>query len=365
MSLIPADHATQGWPGWLRRALLCALALALVAGCLSLLAFAIASWSPPVRPPARNPFGAALPREALPSTTGIGAVLIAWQSSFYRELTATLKAIAQVPAAIWGLLGLSFGYGVFHAAGYIPFIANTIENPKRQGEVLRSMSEHDIAGLIICPARGTRPSDIETMAQLGVPVVLAMRRLAGPRYSSVTPDNLRGARRATEHLLALGHRRIAFFGGYSDMIAQNDRCGGYQAALVAAGIAVDPMLVIEGPPNRECGQNAIGHVLDMAVPPTAALCFNDVVAFGVLTGLERRGLAAGRDFALVGFDDVAEARHTNPPLTTVHVDTGALGERAAHQVLRMIHGDARPEEFVSDVDLVVRASCGAATGRLQ
>ncbi|MBN9443270.1 nickel transporter [Bosea sp. (in: a-proteobacteria)] len=117
MSLIPADHATQGWPGWLRRALLCALALALVAGCLSLLAFAIASWSPPVRPPARNPFGAALPREALPSTTGIGAVLIAWQSSFYRELTATLKAIAQVPAAIWGLLGLSFGYGVFHAAG--------------------------------------------------------------------------------------------------------------------------------------------------------------------------------------------------------------------------------------------------------
>jgi LacI family transcriptional regulator len=252
---------------------------------------------------------------------------------------------------------------VFHAAGYIPFIANTIENPKRQGEVLRSMSEHDIAGLIICPARGTRPSDIETMAQLGVPVVLAMRRLAGPRYSSVTPDNLRGARRATEHLLALGHRRIAFFGGYSDMIAQNDRCGGYQAALVAAGIAVDPMLIIEGPPNRECGQNAIGHVLDMAVPPTAALCFNDVVAFGVLTGLERRGLAAGRDFALVGFDDVAEARHTNPPLTTVHVDTGALGERAAHQVLRMIHGDARPEEFVSDVDLVVRASCGAATGR--
>lgn len=252
---------------------------------------------------------------------------------------------------------------VFHAAGYIPFIANTIENPKRQGEVLRSMSEHDIAGLIICPARGTRPSDIETMAQLGVPVVLAMRRLAGPRYSSVTPDNLRGARRATEHLLALGHRRIAFFGGYSDMIAQNDRCGGYQAALVAAGIAVDPMLIIEGPPNRECGQNAIGHVLDMAVPPTAALCFNDVVAFGVLTGLERRGLSAGRDFALVGFDDVAEARHTNPPLTTVHVDTGALGERAAHQVLRMIHGDARPEEFVSDVDLVVRASCGAATGR--
>ncbi len=116
MSLNPAEHAMRAWPGWVRRALLCVLALAVVAGGLALLAFAGSLWSPPAPPP-RNPFGTALPREALPSTTGIGAVLIAWQSSFYRELTATLKAIAQTPAAIWGLLGLSFGYGVFHAAG--------------------------------------------------------------------------------------------------------------------------------------------------------------------------------------------------------------------------------------------------------
>lgn len=117
MSLNPAERAMPVGPGWVRRALLCALALAVVAGGLALLAFAVSLWSPPAPPPPRNPFGTALPREALPSTTGIGAVLIAWQSSFYRELTATLKAIAQTPAAIWGLLGLSFGYGVFHAAG--------------------------------------------------------------------------------------------------------------------------------------------------------------------------------------------------------------------------------------------------------
>ncbi|PPE79474.1 LacI family transcriptional regulator [Kaistia algarum] len=252
---------------------------------------------------------------------------------------------------------------VFHGAGYIPFIANTIENPKRQAEVLRSMSEHDIAGLIICPARGTRPADIATLGGLGFPTVLAMRRLAGQKFSSVTPDNRRGAQRATEHLIALGHRRIAFFGGYADMIAQNERCGGYRAAMDAAGLPIDPGWIIEGPPNRDCGASAIGRVLDMENAPTAALCFNDVVAFGVLSGLERRGLVAGRDFALVGFDDVAEARHTNPPLTTVHVDTAALGERAAHMVLRMIGGDTRPEEFVSDVDLVVRASSGGSIGR--
>lgn len=93
------------------------LALAVVAGVIALIGWLIALYSPPPPPPPRNPFGTALPREALPSTTGLGAVLIAWQSSFYRALTATLKAIAQTPTAIWGLLGLCFAYGVFHAAG--------------------------------------------------------------------------------------------------------------------------------------------------------------------------------------------------------------------------------------------------------
>jgi LacI family transcriptional regulator len=80
----------------------------------------------------------------------------------------------------------------------------------------------------------------------------------------------------------------------------------------------------------------------------------------MLDGLARRGLAAGRDFGLVGFDDVREARHTAPPLTSVAVDSLALGERAAHAVLRMMHGDSKAEDYVGDVELVVRESCGAA-----
>ena len=93
------------------------LALALVAGALGLIAWLLSLYFPPPPPPPRNPFGTALPREALPATSGLGAVILAWQSSFYRELTATLKAIAQSPAALPALLGLAFGYGVFHAAG--------------------------------------------------------------------------------------------------------------------------------------------------------------------------------------------------------------------------------------------------------
>jgi nickel/cobalt transporter (NicO) family protein len=116
MSLSASGPALH-WPSLSRRLIVAALALAFIAALLAGLGALIAFWSPPPPPPPRNPFGGALPREALPVTTGVFGVLLAWQSQFYREMTATLKAVAQTPAALWSLLLLGFGYGVFHAAG--------------------------------------------------------------------------------------------------------------------------------------------------------------------------------------------------------------------------------------------------------
>ncbi|AOO79353.1 nickel/cobalt transporter [Bosea vaviloviae] len=117
MSLTPSQSTPLAWPSLSRRLIVVVVTLALVAGVLALLAQFVTSLSPVPPPPPRNPFGGAMPREALPSTTGIGGLLLAWQSSFYRELTAALKAIHQSPAALWSLMALAFGYGVFHAAG--------------------------------------------------------------------------------------------------------------------------------------------------------------------------------------------------------------------------------------------------------
>ncbi|RWG38415.1 MAG: LacI family transcriptional regulator, partial [Mesorhizobium sp.] len=111
--------------------------------------------------------------------------------------------------------------------------------------------------------------------------------------------------------------------------------------------------------SRRGGMACLETALAAAEPPTAALCFNDAVAFGVMLALRKRGLEAGADFAVVGFDDVAEAEHYMPALTSVAVDTPGLGERAAHVMLKMIQSrTTRAEDHIGAVSLVVRESCG-------
>ena len=251
---------------------------------------------------------------------------------------------------------------VFRTSGLVCLIAHTAESPNRQADVLRTMREQAVSGLIICPARGTDASALSDFNGAGTPVVLAMRRFPGLRLASVVPDNAQGAAEAVRHLLNLGYRRIAFLGGHDDMSAQRDRHEGYAQALAAAGAPVDPDLVIESAPTRDGGITAIGAVLALDDPADAALCFNDVVAFGAILGLRRNRRKAGRDFGVVGFDDVREAGEHMPALTTVSVDSAGIGARAAQAALRMIEsGRMSAEEQTTSVHLVVRESCGART----
>jgi len=195
-------------------------------------------------------------------------------------------------------------------------------------------------------------------------MVLAIRRIIGARTSLVVSDNVGGAARATEHLIGLGHRDIAFVGGISHMVVLQDRVAGFTRAMNAAGLAVDPSLISEGMPTKEGGFNAMSRLLSVEKRPTAVVCFNDVVAIGAMLAIARRGLVAGRDIAIVGFDDTTEARHVSPALTTVSVDSGGLGERAAQMLLRQINeGERRLDTHVGEATLVVRESCGAMLGR--
>ncbi|MBI3674712.1 MAG: LacI family DNA-binding transcriptional regulator [Rhizobiales bacterium] len=249
---------------------------------------------------------------------------------------------------------------VLQSAGFISFIANTAENPVRQAEVIRRMQEHGVAGIIVCATRGTAEDAFDDLIGQGIPVVQAMRRIAGSRASLVIPDNRAGAASAVAHLVSLGHRRIAFAGGFGETSVHLDRVAGYRDGLEQAGLPFDPELVFRGPPNRDFGAACVGSLLRGDDPATALLGFNDAVALGACNGLRRFGKEPGREFAVVGFDDVSEAAQAVPALTTVAVDPQGLGERAAQLILRQA-GEDHPasQEYIGVARLIIRESCGA------
>jgi LacI family transcriptional regulator len=244
--------------------------------------------------------------------------------------------------------------------GFTPILANTNEDPERQAQVLRSLREHHVAGIIISPARG---SDAWTLGQQwpdAIPAVTTMRRIVGSPLPYIGPDNARGERGAVEHLLRLGHRRIGFLGGDSAMTTHLERVSGWRDALNDAGVAADHSLIIESAPNRAGGRLAIERVLSLPRPPTAVLCYNDIVAIGATRELNVRGIAPGRDFAVVGFDDIAEAEFNAPPLTTINAETREMGRRCAESLLGLIRrADPAGLSFAGHARLVVRESCGA------
>ncbi len=285
--------------------------------------------------------GAANLRQSNAKSKIIGIVVNDLTNSFFAELAVGVDVVVQ-------------------SAGYVQFLSNTGESIDRQREVVASMREHGISGLIISPARGTEAGDFKPLVNSGVPVVVVVRNIPGARVSSLVSDNHAGAMAAVEHLVSLGHRRIAFLGGFPDTAVFAERIGGYRAAMAQAGLELADNLVVSSAPSRAGGVAAIERAMLMQERPTAALCFNDAVAFGVCDGLRAQRLEPGRDFAVVGFDDVIEAQTAVPALTTVSVDPQGMGRRAAQLLLKQINaGKAEPEAIVSAVRLVVRQSCGA------
>jgi LacI family transcriptional regulator len=144
------------------------------------------------------------------------------------------------------------------------------------------------------------------------------------------------------------------------MVVRDERLAGYRFALHEAGIPFEASLVIETTTNYSGGGAAAPQLLNLPRPATAALCYNDVVAIGLVRAFTEAGISVGRDFAVIGFDDIEEAKHTLPALTSVAVNGRNLGSRAAQLLMRQLaSGDFEPETVQSPTTLVIRASCGA------
>ena len=243
--------------------------------------------------------------------------------------------------------------------GFTPILANTNNDLARQNQVLRSMMENGAAGVVLSPARGTEAAHLNILPA-SLPTVVTMRRIEGCEMPYVGQDNRNGARKGVEHLISLGHRRIAFFGGDRAITTQQERYRGYCDALTGAGLPVREDLVFETEVSKDGGSSAMTRALDHPEGPTAASCFNDIIAIGAVRALAMRGLLAGRDFSIVGFDDLDEAKDNYPPLTTIDAGTLSLGARAAETLIGVINQTPGMNLSVTGTSkLIVRASCGA------
>lgn len=201
-------------------------------------------------------------------------------------------------------------------------------------EVLRSRR---VDGIIVLTGRLTDQA-LRTCAK-SLPIVVAGRVLKAPGLHSLKFDDVAGARMATEHLLTLGHRRIACIAGdplHPDAV---ERQRGYREALEQAGIPYEPALVAPGQFHEESGRLAMEHLLDSRQRFTAVFACNDQMAFGAALALYRRGLRVPDDVSLVGFDDLAGANYAIPPLSTVQQPGYELGRIAAQAMLQLLAGE--------------------------
>ena len=253
------------------------------------------------------------------------------------------------------------------AYGYNVIICNTDGQDDRTLRMLRALREHEVEGLVITPPETpVIQAELVRMRRSGVPMVLIGMRLPGEPVDRVTTDTYSGAVSAVRFLLDLGHRRIGLIGGSTVLRIALGRRQGYIDALRAAGIDPDPVMMTEVPLDREGGMEAARQLLDLPHPPTAIFSVNDAAALGAIQEAFRRGLSVPEDLSVVGFDDIALAAHSHPPLTTVAQPKQLMGREAIDLLLARIQGTSSlpAVEIRLPCELVVRGTTSQYRGEV-
>lgn len=240
-------------------------------------------------------------------------------------------------------------------AGYATVVANTDEDPALQARMIAAMIEHGVSGFIISPAYGEEEATFGQLERAGIPTMQVLRKVC-PRtdlFPFASPDYVAGGRLAAKHLVESGARRIAFVGGIEGRSVTAERQSGYLQVLEENGM--EPR-VIHGRPTRSFGRECADKFIDNT-DCDAAVCFNDLVALGVISGFASRGQLVGRDFRLVGFDDIEEAAQSFPPLSSVHCGIAQFGQEMAATLMAWLSLGAKPDpETQSPVQLIIRGS---------
>ncbi len=222
-------------------------------------------------------------------------------------------------------------------AGYSPLFVSGHWNAASEARCIDVLRSRRVDGIIVLTGRMTDQA-LKNCAK-SLPVVVTGRTLKAPGLFSLNFDNFEGGRMATNHLIQLGHRRIAFITGDPAHVDSTERMRGYRAALDAAGISFDPALVVPGEYHEVDGLLAVDRLVESRQRFTAIFAANDQMAFGAALGLQRRSLLVPDDVSLVGFDDLPTSQFAIPPLSTVQQPAYELGRLAASAMLDLLAGN--------------------------
>jgi len=243
--------------------------------------------------------------------------------------------------------------------GYCPLYVSGHWNAAAEAQCIEVLRARRVDGIIVLTGRLTDQA-LKACARI-VPVLVTGRILRAPGLFSLNFDNYEGGRLATQHLIDLGHRDIAFISGDADHPDAMERLRGYQAALAAAGIVYRPALVVPGAYHEVSGLLAVDRLLETRQRFTAIFAANDQMAMGAALALQRRSLRVPDDVSLVGFDDLPASLYMIPPLSTVHHPAYEMGRLAAAAMLQLINGQA-PTAVVPEPRLIPRESARRLQG---
>jgi len=250
--------------------------------------------------------------------------------------------------------------GAYHA-GYSVFLCHTARDPIRELQALGRLRGHRIAGAIICNSRLDEETLERTLAG-GFPVVLVNRELPNGYATVIWPGYDTGGRMATEHLLALGRRRIVYLGFDSDTKADNDRRQGYRTALEHADIPFDPARVLRAPNTFQGGYAAMDGLAHQRLAVDGLFASTDVMAIGAMRYAATHEIRIPEDIAVIGFGGSDIASMVTPALSTIVVPLYTIGVTAVQELLDLINGKSEEQRQIhTEPTLLVRgSSCAEA-----
>ena len=256
--------------------------------------------------------------------------------------------------------------------GYNLFICISEQSAKEDIAAFEALVDHNVDGIIVA-TRSNEDGDkrLTNIADSNLPMVVVGRDFHHDSVDYVSADNLTGGFEATQHLIDLGHRRIAFIGAGFESRSSLKRLQGYLNALGMHGIEVDERLItgrkesaseVPGYSTEKIGYEGMKRLLSLPKRPTAVFARNDFTAVGAMSAVKEAGLSIPQDIAIVGFDDTPLAIHTMPPLTTVRQPMRLQGQIAAEMLLTRISNEdpIQRQERVLDCELIVRESTVAS-----